>query len=440
MSTKVDKVIEEAVSEEETIELLKHLISIPSFATQERQVAEFIVGFLRSEGVEAELQDVPIPASRPSRLQDHHQVEFAQSEGAPALGQNVVAVLPGSGQGPSLMFCGHMDTSALSTAVGGTSAEGFSGWTRDPYTPVLEDGRIYGKGAVDEKGGICALLSSAVAIKRAGLRPKGDIYFCPVMGHKAMNIGSKHLMKQGIRTKYGICSENSGSSIVPAHVGSMRAEVHVHGVNPVTRYTLPETMDKATGFANAMRFAQALGKEGVRHPDNGWMTFKRHSVLREFPDHRINYMNPKGLDHTIVGLLIKTVPGMSEDTCKADLERVLNLLERQYPDFVGGEVVVRMGVPPLDTPFTSPVVKALALAYSTVTGEKAKVGIEGRMGAFADSGVMADAGIETCIFGPGLMHDKEQLRGEQPPDEWISVRELVNAAHTMTLAAVDLCC
>jgi acetylornithine deacetylase/succinyl-diaminopimelate desuccinylase-like protein len=440
MSTQVDKVVKEMVSEEEIIELEKSLIRIPSYTLQEGQLAEFIRGFLRSAGIEAELQAVPIP-------------EFVQSSNfpprlttgagdAPDVGHNVVAVLPGSGQGPSLMFCGHMDSTGNTIDASGRVAENFKGWKRDPYLPVLEDGRIYGKGAVDEKGGLSAMLSTAVAIKRAGLRPKGDIYFCPVMGHKTLNIGVKHLMEQGIRTTYGICTENASNWIVPAHVGSVRAEVHVHGVNPTSmRYTLPETKDKASGFANAIRLVQTLGMEGVRHPDDGWLTFKRHSVLREYPNHRVNYINPMGLKHIVVGLLIKTVPGMTPDTCKADLERLLGRLREQYGDFVASEVTVQQGVPPMDTPFTSPVVNALAVAYTTVTGENARVGLEGRVGSFADSGVMAEAGIETCIFGPGYLHgDTVALRGEAPPDEWISVSELVNATRTMTLAAVDLSC
>ncbi|HEY3247518.1 MAG TPA: M20 family metallopeptidase [bacterium] len=441
MSTQVDKVVKEMVSEDEIIELEKNLIRIPSYTLQEGQLAEFIRAFLSSAGIDAELQDVPIPEfiqshNFPPRLTTHPGE-------APAVGHNVVAVLPGSGQGPSLMFCGHMDSTGNTIDANGRVAEDFTGWKRDPHRPVVEDGRIYGKGAVDEKGGLSAMLSTAVAIKRAGLRPKGDIYFCPVMGHKTLNIGVKHLMKQGIRTTYGICTENAGNWIVPAHVGSVRAEVHVHGVNPTSmRYTLPETKDKASGFANAMRFVQTLGMEGVRHPDDGWLTFKRHPVLQEYPNHRVNYMNPKGLKHIVVGLLIKTVPGMTPETCKVDLERLLDRLKEQHPDFVASEVAVQQGVPPLDTPFTSPVVKALAAAYSTVTGDEARIGLEGRVGSFADSGVMAEAGIETCIFGPGYLHGAgvAPLRGEAPPDEWISVAELVDAARTMTLAAVDLSC
>ena len=74
--------------------------------------------------------------------------------------------------------------------------------------------------------------------------------------------------------------------------------------------------------------------------------------------------------------------------------------------------------------------------FRVVTGKEPSIGIEARLGAMGDSGVMAAAGIETCVFGPGIMHDAAQLRGEVAPDESISIQELEHAAHIMTLAAV----
>jgi len=429
VSDKIISSLQAAVSIDEIVELEKRLIGIPSYTLEETPLAEFIVQFLRSQGVEASLQEVPAP-------------EPSQPATSRRASHNVVGVLRGDGSGPRLMFNGHMDINATDLAVGGTAFTGYTGWKRHPFTPVVEDGRIYGKGAYDEKGGVCAFLAAAVAIQRAGLKPKGDIYFCPVMGHYSASAGTKHLMKLGLRADYGICSENSGSWIVPAHNGGILAEAHVRGVNPGTRYSLPETMDKATAFANAVRFVNALGVEGVPHRRDGWTAFKPHAVLREFPNHRIGYINTvaKALDHIVVGVLIKTVPGMDENSCRLDLERVLAGLEKEYADFIGGKVVTTLWAPPLDTAFDSPVVAALSAAYAWATGEKAQVGIEARLGAMGDSGCMAASGIETCIFGPGIMHDRDQLRGVVPPDECISVKELVDAAHTMALAAVALSC
>lgn len=419
--------LHEAISQDEIIELEKSLIRIPSYTMEETELATFIVDYLRSEGIEAELQEVPIP-------------EFAQAKSGRTVSHNVIGRLRGDGSGPSLMFNGHMDHGPWD--VRGRLTDHFANWQRNPYEPVVEDGLIYGKGSQDEKGGICAMLAAGVAIHRAGIPLKGDILLCPVMGHKSHSIGTHHMMAHGPHATYGINTENSGNWIVPAHVGIVTAEVHIHGVAPTSRYSLPETLDKASGFANAVRFIQALGKESVRHPNDGWTSFNPHPILTEWPDHRIDYIDKKSYAHIVVGLVLKTVPGMDEHSYKHDLERVLSALQRQFPDFSSGEVSTRLWGPPLDTPFTSPVVTSLAKAYLESTGERGKVGPEGRFGSYGCGSIMAAAGIETCIFGPGSTSANEQrrrLRGELPPDESISIKELVDCARTMALAAARLC-
>ncbi len=426
-----DKIVETlvgAISTDEVIDLEKRLIRTRSYTLEETPLAELIVEYLREQGIDAVLQQVPVPA-------------HLQSSNLPHVSHNVVGRLPGHGDGSSLLFNGHMDVNATDLAVGGTAFTGYSTWTHDPFTPTVENGRIYGKGAYDEKGGLCAFLAATVAIKRAGVRLRGDLYVCPVMGHYSESIGTKHMMREGPRARYGICAENSGSWIVPAHNGGILAEVRVRGVNPGTKYTLPETLQRATGFENAVRFVRALGSEGVPHPRDGWLRFSPHAVLPEFPNHRIGYLRPvdNALDQIAIGLLLKTVPGMDEQTCTEDLARLLKTLCETYADFPGGEVRCRCWSPPLVTQPDSRVVEALARAHRTATGRDPVIGTEARRGAMGDSGVMSAAGIETCIFGPGIMHDVSQLRGEGPPDESISIQELVAAAHTMMFAAVSLC-
>jgi acetylornithine deacetylase len=416
-----------AFSQEELVELEKRLIAIRSYPLEESALARFIVDFLRSENITADLQEVSVPG----RLAPN---------GTQTLSHNVIATLEGDGRGPSVMFNGHIDVNPTDLAVGGTAFTGYAGWTRDPFVPVVENGRIYGKGAYDEKGGVCAMLATAVALKRARVIPKGTLYFCPVMGHYSESIGTKQLLSSGIRATYGVCTENSDSWIVPVHNGGVAADVSVRGVNPGTMYSLPETFGQATGFENAVRFVQALGPEGIPHRGGGWTTFTSHDALPEFPNHRVGYIRPvnKALDHIAVGILIKTVPGMDEHSCEADLRRVLLNLEHTFADFRGGNVTCRVWSPPLITPDSSPIVQALARAHETVVGRAARIGTRSRLGAMGDSGVMGAAGIETCVFGPGIMHDAAQLRGEVPPDESISIQELVHAARIMTLAVVTL--
>src|SRR5262252_10567802 len=113
------------------IRLLRDLVAINSVnptlvpgAPGERDIAEYVAAELRRSGLDVSVE--PITGGRP----------------------NVVGVLEGKREGPALMFCGHTDT------------VGVAGMT-DPFTPVERDGRLYGRGAQDMKGGVAAMISAA---------------------------------------------------------------------------------------------------------------------------------------------------------------------------------------------------------------------------------------------------------------------------------------
>ncbi|MFC3798239.1 M20/M25/M40 family metallo-hydrolase [Cohnella sp. GCM10012308] len=77
---------------------------------------------------------------------------------------NVVAVWRGAGGGRSLLFSGHIDTAAVAP-----------GWTSDPFEPRIADGRLYGLGAYDMKGGMVAALIAIRCLKELGFRLRGDV-------------------------------------------------------------------------------------------------------------------------------------------------------------------------------------------------------------------------------------------------------------------------
>lgn len=105
-------------------EILKKLIAIPSVTGNEHDIAIYIADYLRQCGVDSvELQ--PVEGNR----------------------LNVVAHLKGEKVGPVVLLTGHMDTVAPG-----------EGWRTDPFKATERDGRIYGRGAADMKGGIAAIL------------------------------------------------------------------------------------------------------------------------------------------------------------------------------------------------------------------------------------------------------------------------------------------
>ena len=135
------------VDPRELVDLASDLVRIPSFKTEETPVARFLEQFFRKRGYEVDLQEI-----EPGRFQ-------------------TIATLRGTGGGASLMLNGHTDINALTRR-----------WRRDPWTPSLEGDRLYGHGVQNMKGGLASIIMAGEAIRRSGLRPRGDLVIACVAG------------------------------------------------------------------------------------------------------------------------------------------------------------------------------------------------------------------------------------------------------------------
>src|SRR5258708_24288797 len=145
------------------ITLLRELVAIDSVnpslvpgAAGEAQIAQTIAAHLRRIGLDVEVQEVV--AGRP----------------------NVIGVLEGRGKGRSLMLCGHVDT----VGVEGMKA---------PFDPVERDGRLYGRGAQDMKGGVAAMIDAARVMAQDGL-DAGRLIVAAVVGEEYASLGADALL------------------------------------------------------------------------------------------------------------------------------------------------------------------------------------------------------------------------------------------------------
>jgi acetylornithine deacetylase/succinyl-diaminopimelate desuccinylase-like protein len=418
-----------AISDAEIVELEKTLVRVPSYTGEERELAEVIAAYLRENGIDARLQQVPL---------SHHFRHKTDRQAS----CNVIGHLPGTGSGgaASLIFNGHMDHGPW--AIGERVEDRFETWKRKPWEPVVEGDVLYGKGAQDEKGGLTAMLAAAVALRRSGVRLSGDVFVCPVMGHKTHSLGTKVLLESGLSANYGINTENSGNWIVPVHPGILSAEIRVRGASPKARTRRIELAYQASAFQNAARLVARLGAEGTHQGPTGWLSYEPHPVLKYWPLYRVEYMRRLSLEEVAVGLLVTTVPGQDDGTVVRDLQRVAAALENEFSDFAAGEITADVWGPPLETPRSSPLVEAVAWCEAELSGTPANVGPEGRWGAYGCGALMGAAGIQTVIYGPGenaLAPPLRRVVGDDTPDERIHVPELVRAARVMALAAYQLC-
>src|SRR5262245_20802539 len=145
---------------DKAISFLRQMIAIPSVTGDEAKIQKFLADYMRKIGLDVDMWETDWeelkkhPAYRP--------VDRGY-EGRP----NIVATLKGTGGGRSLLLNGHTDV----IPVGGGE-----GWSDNPWSATIKDGRIYGRGSADMKRGVARHIRAVEWLMAAGLKPKGDVY------------------------------------------------------------------------------------------------------------------------------------------------------------------------------------------------------------------------------------------------------------------------
>lgn len=122
---------------------------------------------------------------------------------------NFVARWAGTGGGRSLLFSSHMDTAPVAP-----------GWQRDPWTPVCEDGRLYGLGSFDMKGGLAASVMAVRCLRELGYRPQGDVLIESVVDEEFGGAnGTVACRARGYEADAAIIPEPSNLAVCPATRG-----------------------------------------------------------------------------------------------------------------------------------------------------------------------------------------------------------------------------
>ena len=127
-----------------------------------------------------------------------------------------------SGPRPTLVVNGHLDVVPVKADQ----------WSTDPFVPTLRDGRLYGRGTADMKGGVAAAIHALDVLARAGRAPAWDVVFHLVADEEVGGaLGTRALLDAGlIRGDACLVPEPTGLAVCVAERGLLQAEVTVHGV------------------------------------------------------------------------------------------------------------------------------------------------------------------------------------------------------------------
>ncbi len=246
---------------QEALELLQTLVRIPSLEGNEKPCQEITAEKMRALNLEIDIWDPPDDA-----LQAHPAyVPTGKSyQGRP----NVVGIRRGSGGGRSLILNGHVDVVPIGPE---------ENWSKGPWSGHFEDGRVYGRGSADMKGGVVSNLIAVQALQTAGIQLQGDLIVECVVDEEAGGNGTLACIMRGYTGDGCIFTEPSGLGrlavsnrgaqffriIVPGQEGGIEFKHEL--VNPIT---------KAIEIFQAVEAYSIMRESTVSHPlyDAYWNT------------------------------------------------------------------------------------------------------------------------------------------------------------------------
>jgi succinyl-diaminopimelate desuccinylase len=269
-------------------------------------------------------------------------------------------------------------------------------------------------------GAVASMIAATEAAARVG-PPPGDLVFLAVMHHDTIGLGAKYAFSDGVWPRYGICGEPSCLEIHTANGGAVKFELRLAGrLAHISRLE-----DGADALAAAVDVTRALRDASL--------TFEAHPRLPDLPLLLVGELHagiaPGAVaDAAVVRGDIRTLPSMTRQSVRADLERVIAAV---VPDDVGWELEFTAVQRSFVGAESGPLVDALAGTHRAVRGEPAAVTSRLPGQAFVtDAADMAAAGIETVVYGPA---DWRFV-----PDESVEIEELVDAARVYLGTAMRL--
>ena len=370
----------------ELVDLLSQLVACPSVNPGgsppsgppfgEGQMAELLRGILAGWGA-----DVAVDEVSPGRY-------------------NVVARIAGRDPARSLMFEAHSDT----VQVGDM--------TIPPFEPAVKEGKLYGRGSCDTKGGMAAMLAAIRTVLDEEGQPPADLFFVSTCNEEAGGTGAHALTKGGFRPDAAVVAEPTDLAIVNAHKGIVRWRIVTHGV--AAHSSMPGSgVNAISMMQKAIERIDGPVTEALRH--------RHHPLLGE----------PAICVGTIRGgTQVNIVPS----SCAIEVDR--RLLPSETREGAAEEVIRELAAlkeneegfdytfeesawyPPLEEDPEGPIARCVARACEKVLGKSTfTVAPWG-----ANTGIFKEAGIPCVLFGPG------SIRQAHTSDEYVELEQVAKAA------------
>ncbi|WP_104178801.1 M20/M25/M40 family metallo-hydrolase [Cryobacterium sp. Y50] len=321
---------------------------------------------------------------------------------------SVVGIKRGTGGGRSLMLNAHLDTVGVATYAG------------DPFSGDQRAGRVYGRGAVDTKSGLAAILVAAARASAVGLA--GDVIVTLVADEEFGSIGTEEVLRS-VRADAALVIEPSGLELTTAHRGFAWFELELTGL--AAHGSQPELGVDAIWHAGlALRALDELRQQLNSAPAHATLG---HGAVR------VSRISGGDDAATVAARCVLTVerrmlPGQSPESVESELRALFTELVRAEPQF-RFELTRLVARAAFKAEPHWPILRALSGNAERVLGHPAKTRGEP---FWTDAGLILDAGIPCVVFGA----DGQGLHADT---EWADVPSVLALAEILEGTITEFC-
>lgn len=411
---------------DEMTKFLQGLVRIPSVVGHEGDAQKFMEKTFKNLGLEVDVWEPDVAELRkhPAFFKTTSYTKFGY-KGRP----NVIGKMRGSGEGRSIILAGHIDV---------VSPEPVSAWTHDPWGAEIVDGKLYGRGAADMKGGIAAMVHAFKCVQAKGAKLGGDIILKSTIEEEDGGIGGTlATILKGYRADAAIITEPTdvcNIDIASGGVMYFRVKVPGQSAHAAVAHLGVNAIGKAMRIYNALLKLNKERQSRISYaPAEVYPAMKGHATT-------INIGKIRGGDWP------STVAGWAELECRVgwppgeELEDVRKQVEDAIYREARQDPWLRENPPkiewfgwrarPHEQNVNHPIVQTVAKFIKELTGKEAKF-VGGSAGLDTRHYVLYAEAPAIC-FGP---------RGFNlhAIDEYVEIDSVVETAKVLALVILDWC-
>lgn len=414
------------INEKELVDLAVTMGNIQSPTGYEEYMAEFVLGWLRSNGFKA--------------------IEQRISEGR----RNAIGILKGTGRGYSLLFNSHMDSD-----LGSAEEVLDSGFVESSPPVAWVDGtRIFGKPIQNDRGPMACFMLASKVIKEAGIKLKGDLILTMVAGeigsgpidefqgprYVGKGLGSRHAVAHGIIADYALVAETTDFGITWVETGAGYYKITLEGVGLYTpRSYRPDRVEEhPNAIVKMAKLIQAIEDWGRDYEFRYTYESPAGKVVPKVNIGAIRGGKPYNPSRTApecsIYVDVRIPAPVDPLTVQQEIREVINL------QGLGGEIEPYMIRKGYEGKNVKRLVESITEAHHKVRGAEPPPMSPAERSMWRDINVFNEVGIPAVTFGPRRLSDPKTVERSAGLDKkYMEKDDLVNTARIYALVALDIC-